>query len=139
MQIEDYLPKPRGAMWASRADDKGDTWCKWVLENNYYPKDFESRDHIIFHLRKTTRVLRLHTDKDYEYVIHKYTTVGGEYNVFLIFDFARIAQDYDVIDYKSEGYRVFDMYGWNSDSICILNKDVIVLDEVHTKKKNSFD
>lgn len=88
-------------------------------------------DHIIFSLKKGTRKFRLHTKEDFQRMCAKYVIEYKEFGYAreLILDFKKMARDYDVIDYK-----VFDlyweMYGWDCDCICVLNKDVVEVKEV---------
>lgn len=131
VQIQPFLAKPAGALWASRADDKGYTWRKWVIENEFYAGNIDEKPSIMFHLKKGTRKFKLHTKEDFENLCKNYMTnsIYEGYATQYQFDFRKMARNYDVIDYKvTELY--FEMYGWDCDCICVLNKDVIVVDEV---------
>ena len=42
------------------------------------------------------------------------------------YDFERVAKDYDFIDFKVKELY-YQLYGWDLDSILVLNPDVIII------------
>lgn len=69
-------------------------------------------------------MLRLHNLDDYVEFRSKYAINDIGIKLALGYDFERIAKEYDVIDFKI-GELYMALYGWDVDSIVVLNPDVI--------------
>lgn len=128
--------KPWGGFWAS-PNDAEFGWKQWNEREQFA----ETRDDnkIEFTLKPNTRVLELHSVKDAEEMIQKYkapmppefdylSQLGFGGSMLINIDFEAIARDYDAIEYFiSDDFGLYNtLYGWDCDSILILNKDVVV-------------
>lgn len=112
--------KPKGGLWASSTrTDYG--WYEWSRDND----DFghcRFTNAFTFELAPETRVLNLKTTEDVKKAaqIGHPTVFGG----LLCLDFEAIAKRYDVIDFSvAQLYMI--MWGWDCDSVLILNPDVV--------------
>ena len=121
--------KPSGGFWASRTDAKYG-WKEWN-ENNCFSA-CNNNNKIVFQLSDSTRVLELHTVDDAKRMKTEY---GGKNDIpnlfdipfFMTIDFEKMKEDYDAVEYfVSDDWGLYDeMYGWDCDSILILNPDVV--------------
>lgn len=116
-----FFNKPSGGIWACEVGTKfgWKEFCKregidWVDLSN----SFE------FELKLEARVLRLHASDDYIEFRSKYAINDIGIKLALGYDFERIAKEYDVIDFKV-GELYMALYGWDVDSILVLNPDLI--------------
>lgn len=117
----EYFNKPIGGLWACSVDSEYD-WKDFVTENNMGLNVSES---FCFEIKPDARILRLHSKADFYRMADKYSiNCGILLSMLACFDFERIANDYDAIDYKVK--ELYDeLYVWDFDSLLVLNPDVI--------------
>lgn len=127
----DGFNKPRGGLWASPVDAEY-SWREWVEGNNFYPerlaKSFE------FKLSDSARVLELTPENVWELPEdekafmkrdrHERNALSMVYGI----DFEALAREYDVLECSLSRYPslYWSLYGWDCDSILVMNPDVIV-------------
>lgn len=112
--------KPEGGLWASSTHaDYG--WYEWSRDNDDFGHCRFTKA-FLFELKPETRVLKLKTIEDVKNAAkigHSTVSCG-----MICLDFEAIAEQYDVIDFSvAHLYNV--MYGWDCDSILVMNPDVI--------------
>lgn len=135
----DAFIKPYGGFWASRTDAEYG-WKDWNENNCYSSCDENNR--VVFKLTENARVLELHSVMDAKMMKNEYqapNTYGLPTFGFIDFiDFEGIAKDYDAIEFflSDDGGLYDEMYGWDCDSILILNPDVVKQIEI---EKNIAD
>ncbi len=125
-----WINKPEGGLWA--ADILTDDWQGFCIDNGYRRHRYNRSNSFTFTLSDNARVLKLRTDKDCADVLRKYALVDKRMNrkkeesIFnkYVLDYERIAQDYDVIDYKDEICQSCFPY-WDIDCILVLHQEVI--------------
>lgn len=126
--------KPNNALWASRIDDD-DGWKNWCEWNDFHPESLKQSfrftlkdDARIIFLRYPNDLCRLPKRKDYPEMI-----LGSTYTI----DFdACVAQGIDAIELLDVDALYDPLYGWDCNSICILNPDIVeVIDEPETSKE----
>ena len=128
IENRDAFNKPSGGFWASR-DGAEYGWKEWN-ENNCFATCNENNK-IVFQLAENARVLELHSVMDAKMMKNEYqapNTYGLPTFGFVDFiDFEGIAKDYDAIEFflSDDGGLYDEMYGWDCDSILILNPDVV--------------
>ena len=124
--------KPFGGFWASPLYVEYG-WKDWCEDEKF--RECDEDNSFRFRLSKDARVLDIRDVKDLEGLPKiKETIYRGVMNwVFL--DFEKLALKYDAIElHLSEERRVglspdslyFKLYGWDCDSILIMNPDVVV-------------
>lgn len=131
--------KPYGGFWASRTDAEYG-WKDWNKNNHFASCNEENK--IVFRLAENVRVLELHSVADAKKMKMEYPTENKygipAYGFVDYIDFEGIAKDYDAIEFfLSDDHELYDeMYGWDCDSILILNPDVVQQIEI---EKNIAD
>lgn len=116
-----FFNKPNGGLWGCEVGTKFG-WKEFCeLENIDWVNLSDSFE---FELTPEARVLRLHNLDDYVEFRSKYAINDIGIKLALGYDFERIAKEYDVIDFKV-GELYMTLYGWDVDSIVVLNPDVI--------------
>ena len=137
IENRDFSNKPKGGLWASSFEAKN-SWCAWCVENDFSKEKLD--EYFCFRLSKTANVLRIESLEDCQGL--PIQPVGYMHEEFLdpnykIIDYkACIKRGIDAIEYKydiarkSEKFEEIDsvMWGWDCDSILILNPDVIELE-----------
>lgn len=113
-----FRNKPSGGLWACEA--KTNDWYVWCHNEDIFLDSLQ--DSFTFKLRPNTRFLLL----DSEESIRNLPQVTGHDYVSYYPDFEEISKSYDVIVYKCNEKTYSALYGWDLDSILILNKEVII-------------
>lgn len=120
-----YFTKPFGGLWASRLDAEYG-WKDWCADNDF--RECEERDSFMFTLSDTASVFHIKSVLD----LKKLPQQKHELRLAYDLDFEEILRSgYDAIElHLSEDRELYwELYGWDCDSIIVLNKDVIVLEE----------
>lgn len=125
--------KPYGGLWASRKDtDTG--WKNWVLGNDLDIGNFNTS--FEFSLKKDAKVLTI----DSLEVLRNLPSSESDVTMIQLglLDFEKLSKDYDAIEVLiSKDRRLyFHLYGWDCDSIIIMNPDIII--EEKEKEKNLY-
>ena len=134
-----YRNKPSGGFWASHCKSEN-SWKKWCEDNNYH-KHCDDRVSFYFHLSPEAHILSIATLEDCKRLPRRRT--GYEFmrteplQIEAINYKECVENGIDAIEYKydiasqSEDFEEINsiMWGWDCDSILILNPDIIVLPE----------
>ena len=115
--------KPFGGLWASATDAKCG-WKQWCEREEF--KRCDEGNAFRFTLKESARVLVLNSEDKVKELPN--WTSNYEYLGVKCIDWAKVAKDYDVVDYQvSKDYGLHTtLYGWDCDSILVLNPDVVV-------------
>ena len=115
--------KPHGGLWASNINAKYG-WKEWCRENNFRKCSYD--DSFKFKLKSGTKVLRIDKAK----TLKELPIIDSPYKFSWInLDFEKIKENYDAIEVliSADHQLYWDLYGWDCDSLLILNKDCIEL------------
>ena len=117
--------KPHGGLWASKIDSTFG-WKDWCERNNFELDQLKCN--FTFKLKDDAKILTIDSINVLER-LHKlqYTVTTLIRDVYFL-NFERLLEDgYDAIDFQlSKDHNLYwAMYGWDCDSILILNKDII--------------
>lgn len=113
--------KPEGGLWASRINANYG-WKEWTEDNEYMTDRYREGNCFRFKLKNNARVLILKTKEDLKNLPkNKIPTFPTLYEWL---DFEELKKRYDAIEVVIEKLY-WELYGWDCDSILILNKDVI--------------
>lgn len=124
--------KPHGGLWASRIDANYG-WDKWCKDNEFHIEKLNK--YFTFTLENKAKVLEIRSVEDMEGIPkQKFNDPLFKVNYYPDFE-AIIKQGYDTIElFISSNYYArditeslyFRLYGWDCDSILILNSEIIV-------------
>ena len=121
-----YFTKPHGGLWASRKDDELG-WKDWCEREEFRLDSFDQS--FEFTLRDSARVLTLDnldqldnlpTINDEQFPYNKGNTFSSCY-----LDFEKIKQEYDAIELVDIWKFYWALYGWDCNSILIMNPDIV--------------
>ncbi len=117
-----FSKKHYGRLWASRIDVKYG-WKEWCKDSQF--RECNINNSFSFKLKKSTRILTINSVEELgKYPKDKKCIDIGTYYCL---DFEGLKKSYDAIEINiSNDKRLYwDLYGWDCDSILILNKNVI--------------
>ena len=124
--------KPCGGFWASRKHDP-QGWKSWCEGEEFWLEKLER--HFLFKLKDGARVLEL-SDKDQLSDLPQ-MSVWNRWDMFsdVRLDFELLALDYDAIEVTDIGQLYWPLYGWDCNSILIMNPDIV---EVIEEKEDNI-
>ena len=115
----ELFTKPFGGLWGSRTDAEYG-WKDW--NDGEYFKKCEKENSFTFILSDNAKILTINSVDDLEYLPHFE-------NDFLlcVLDFEKLSKFYDAIEVNISSDRrlYWDLYGWDCDSILVMNPEVI--------------
>lgn len=125
--------KPYGGLWASPYYEDSKYVSEW---EHFCTIDFTSKNidgGVIFELLPTTRIYTIDSYEDLKAMVEKYPKISELEVGFLknTIDFEKASKDYDVIYLTTKGEQEtrhtmdYSLYGWDVESILIMNFDVI--------------
>lgn len=120
-------PMPGTGFWASPKNSEN-SWKKWCEQENFRLDTLKTS--FEFFLKENSKILLLKTLKDYEKMLEIYATkiecipsILGETRFI---DFEKMQKDgIDAILYFVKDLY-YEMYGWDCDSILVLNPEIII-------------
>lgn len=123
--------KPKGGLWASPIDtDRG--WKDWCESENF--RECNNDNSFLFTLKDNANVFVINSVEDCRLLPQLPNFNGSFVTDFrktypsLLPDFEKMVEDeYDAIEYNmSKDFGLYwILYGWDCDSILVLNKDAI--------------
>lgn len=133
----DLFVKPRGGLWASPVDAKWG-WKDWCKSENF--RECCEENSFTFTLSEKANVIHIRSTKDLDGlpIQARVSEIFPEGYNMVCLDFEKLLSDgVDAIElHLSEEQDAeflaglyWDLYGWDCDSILILNPDVIVVGE----------
>ena len=115
-----------GGLWASPKDSEYG-WRDWCIDNDYgvekLKRSFE------FEIREDSKILNLRSMKEIREASDKgflYLAYPNRDDLFYL-DFELIVKNYDAIYYECNNETYFPLYGWDCDSLLVLNKNIIIV------------
>ena len=126
----DYFDKPRGGLWASRKDDEFG-WKDWCEREEFHLESFNQC--FEFTLKNSARILVLdcldQLDSLPQINDANHQFIKGDTFSECLLDFEKLAQEYDAIELTNIGAFYWALYGWDCNSILIMNPDIIEIKE----------
>ena len=123
-----YGTKPKGGLWASRQDDPYG-WKKWCEQEKFWLDTFSMC--FRFTLKDNAHILEL-SNRDQliglPQLIHKDEIFP--YWLSCRLDFEQLQKDYDAIEITDIHKFSLALYGWDCNSILIMNPDIVEVKEV---------
>lgn len=121
-----YLPKPVGGLWASRKDDlRG--WKRWCICEEFHLDKLNISFEFV--LKDNARVLEL-SDADQLDDLPKINRSDRPYDKndqwsICYLDFEKLSKEYDAVEVVDIGHFYWPLYGWDCNSIVIMNPDIV--------------
>lgn len=122
---EYYFTKPIGGLWGSPIDGFGfKVWCEiegYEKPDHYFDRWFK------FKLTDDAKIFVL-DGNDIEEIKHIPSIVNNHPNIDIkeyFIDFKEASKKYDAIFLANEALYHYLLYGWDCDSILIMNPDVV--------------
>lgn len=118
--------KPIGGLWASNINAEYG-WKDWCKENNF--RECKKDNSFKFRLKDGSKVLIIDSASKLLDLPKQET----KYNFSWVnLDFEQIAKDYDAIEVliSKDSQLYWDLYGWDCDSVLVLNPDNIEIIKV---------
>ena len=116
------LTKPLGGLWASDVDAvRG--WKDWCDDNGF--RECEKDNSFKFIITDNANILTINSSNDLENLPKGEDKYGM--SSWVILDFEKISQEYDAIEVNisSDSMLYYLLYGWDCDSILVMNPDVV--------------
>ena len=116
--------KPKGGLWASRIDSPNG-WKDWCESNEFGTEKLTTS--FMFTLKEDAKVLIITNTKQLEQ-LPKMKNPLPIPTMWSMIDYEALATEYDALELlRSEDYELyFSLYGWDCDSIVIMNPEVII-------------
>ena len=116
--------KPTGGLWASRIDSPNG-WKDWCESNEFGTEKLTTS--FMFTLKEDAKVLIITNTKQLEQ-LPKMKNPLPIPTMWSMIDYEALATEYDALELLiSEDYELyFSLYGWDCDSIVIMNPEVII-------------
>lgn len=116
--------KPKGGLWASRVDSPN-SWKEWCKSSGFGKEKLNTS--FMFTLKEDAKVLRITNTKQLEQ-LPKMKNLLPITTMWTMIDYEELATEYDALEVLiSEDHELyFSLYGWDCDSIVIMNPEVII-------------
>ena len=122
--------KPRGGMWSSPIDSEN-TWEDWCQENGFRPEKLDKQFRFI--LAEGSKVFRISSNKDLDelysqgYKRSDFDKYPYLHDDMYYLDFEKIlANGYDAIQVTITYETYWSLYGWDCDTLLVLNPDCVI-------------
>lgn len=115
-----WFTKPYGGLWASRENDP-DGWKSWCEAEDFRLDMFDQS--FRFKLKSGAKVLELSHEDQLVDLPRNLCSGYEDYECYL--DFEALAEKYDAIEVTDIRRLYFPLYGWDCNSILIMNPDVV--------------
>ena len=121
----DCSTKPRGGLWASDVNAKHG-WKEWCESNEF--RDCNKENSFTFTLSDNAKVLYIESVNDLQSLPKGKDKLGLNFSLWTLLDFEKLAETYDAVEVSisSDFDLYYQLYGWDCDSIVIMNPDVII-------------
>lgn len=127
IQNSKYRNKPRGGLWASRKDAEYG-WKDWCIAEEFRLDTFDRS--FKFQLKDGARVLIL-SEKEQLDVLPNLNDFHSKNDPYAdcCLDFEKLSRDWDAIELTNCWKFQWALYGWDCDSIIIMNPDIVEIME----------
>ena len=122
----EYFTKPCGGLWASRKYGES-TWKDWCFSEDFRVDTFDRS--FEFTLKDDARVLELSDVDQFDNLPILSKEENGRCGPTYFLNFEELAKQYDAIEVTNIGNLYFTLYGWDCNSILIMNPDIVEVKE----------
>lgn len=121
-----FMNKPHGGLWASPVDSHNN-WHDWCVSENFNKRSLDK--YFDFTLKNNSKILSINKISDLN-KINDHIEIIQDFYIKVRVDFESLVEaGYDAVysTYNFETAQIF--YGWDVDSLLVLNPDCISLKE----------
>lgn len=122
-----WLIKPYGGIWGCPIDSEY-SWREWCLANDFNTNKLKQS--FLFKLTDSARILFIDSievlDRLYSTGYRNKHSYSPFYREEYCLDFEKLSNDFDAIIVMMDADIYWALYGWDVDSILILNPDCVV-------------
>lgn len=142
--------KPFGGLWGTPVDDDSYGWLKWNENERYLAYDDD--DYFEFTFKPNAKIYVIQSKKDIARLPQQwenpnmagkvddfYYDVAKKYGQEFYPDFEKIAEKYDGIEFHVNGETMDALYGWDCDSVLVLNPDAIEVVRHNEQEAKGYD
>ena len=121
----DCSTKPKGGLWASDVEAEH-RWKDWCEAEEF--RDCKEENSFSFVLSDNAKVLYIESVNDLESLPKGKDKFGLNFSSWYLLDFEKLAETYDAVEVSisSDFDLYYKLYGWDCDSIVIMNPDIVV-------------
>ena len=121
----DCSTKPKGGLWASDVEAEHG-WKDWCEAEEF--RDCKEENSFSFVLSDNAKVLYIDSIDDLKVLPKVDDKFGMNFLSWVLLDFEKLAETYDAVEVSisSDFDLYYQLYGWDCDSIVIMNPDVVV-------------
>lgn len=121
----DCSTKPKGGLWASDVEAEHG-WKDWCEVEEF--RDCKEDDSFSFVLSDSAKVLYINSVDDLKVLPKADDKFGMNFSSWILLDFEKLAETYDAVEVSisSDFDLYYQLYGWDCDSIVIMNPDIVV-------------
>ena len=121
----DCSTKPKGGLWAS--DVEAEHGWKDCCEAEEF-RDCKEENSFSFVLSDNAKVLYIDSIDDLKVLPKIDDKFGMNFSSWILLDFEKLAETYDAVEVSisSDFDLYYQLYGWDCDSIVIMNPDIVV-------------
>lgn len=114
--------KPFGGLWGSRVDSENG----WKSCCEEFGLNRNLDEYFIFSLKETSNILTI--DRCERLLDLPRANDGMKLSIYTVLDFEELAKEYDAVEVliSEDGYLYRELYGWDCDSILVMNPDIII-------------
>ena len=123
--------KPSGGFWACPTDSEKN-WKNWCTKKHGTTSELDENNAIFFKLKDDAKIFKIHSLDDCNKLKEMYKTendIFAELRFFKTINYEKMLEDgWDGVELLiSSDSRLYDeMYGWDVDSILVLNPDIVL-------------
>ena len=121
----DCSTKPKGGLWASDVEAEHG-WKDWCEAEEF--RDCKEENSFSFVLSDNAKILYIESVNDLESLPKGKDKFGLNFSSWYLLDFEKLAETYDAVEVSisSDFDLYYKLYGWDCDSIVIMNPDIVV-------------
>lgn len=117
-----YFSKPYGGLWAC-AENYEYNWFKWCNDNDFHIDN--NKISFEFEIKPDSKILKIHNSAILDTLPQAFSRMVD----IIYLDFENLKENYDAIEVliSKDQNLYWSLYGWDCDSILIMNKDIIII------------
>ena len=121
----DCSTKPRGSLWASGTDVEYG-WKDWCNAEEF--RECKEENSFTFSLSPNANILYITSVNDLNGLPTVEDKFGLNFSSWVLLDFEKLSKEYDAIEVSisSDCDLYYKLYGWDCDSIVVMNPDIII-------------